>query len=161
MEYTAVKCGNMPPLPRGWVWSWSTLRDVRWPSALVSWTHNCSYTVTSFFSVAFLLVIEAAYIFCRNWLWSTNLTSLHTDRFHAALPVSDNRILVCGGCSSIGALQDVHIFNTGELVPLTPWYYFCHICVYIKHAMRLFPLRNENVERSAISCARLQASRRT
>lgn len=36
------------------------------------------------------------------------------DRFHAALPVSDNRILVSGGCSAIGALQDVHIFNTGE-----------------------------------------------
>ncbi|XP_039641661.1 rab9 effector protein with kelch motifs isoform X2 [Perca fluviatilis] len=49
MEYTAVKCGNMPPLPRG---------------------------------------------------------------FHAALPVSDNRILVSGGCSAIGALQDVHMFNT-------------------------------------------------
>ncbi|XP_028251771.1 acyl-CoA-binding domain-containing protein 5 isoform X2 [Parambassis ranga] len=49
MEYTAVKCGNMPPLPRG---------------------------------------------------------------FHAAVPVSDNRILVSGGCSAIGALQDVHIFNT-------------------------------------------------
>ncbi|XP_031134579.1 rab9 effector protein with kelch motifs isoform X1 [Sander lucioperca] len=49
MEYTAVKCGNMPPLPRG---------------------------------------------------------------FHAALPVSDNKILVSGGCSAIGALQDVHIFNT-------------------------------------------------
>ncbi|XP_034381161.1 tip elongation aberrant protein 1 isoform X1 [Cyclopterus lumpus] len=49
MEYTAVKYGNMPPLPRG---------------------------------------------------------------FHAALPVSDNRILVSGGCSAIGALQDVHIFNT-------------------------------------------------
>ncbi|XP_069008952.1 LOW QUALITY PROTEIN: rab9 effector protein with kelch motifs, partial [Embiotoca jacksoni] len=32
--------------------------------------------------------------------------------FHAALPVSDNRILVSGGCSAIGALQDVHIFNT-------------------------------------------------
>ncbi|XP_028995060.1 uncharacterized protein zgc:163014 isoform X2 [Betta splendens] len=49
MEYTAVKCGNLPPLPRG---------------------------------------------------------------FHAALPVSDNRILVSGGVSAIGALQDVHIFNT-------------------------------------------------
>ncbi|XP_075874300.1 kelch domain-containing protein 1 isoform X2 [Nelusetta ayraudi] len=48
MEYTAVRCGNMPPLPRG---------------------------------------------------------------FHAALPVSDNRILVCGGCSAIGALQDVHVYN--------------------------------------------------
>jgi len=35
-------------------------------------------------------------------------------RFHAALPVLDNRILVSGGCSAIGALQDVHIFNTGE-----------------------------------------------
>ncbi|XP_008281365.1 RING finger protein B [Stegastes partitus] len=49
MEYTAVMCGSMPPLPRG---------------------------------------------------------------FHAALPVSDNRILISGGCSAIGALQDVHIFNT-------------------------------------------------
>uniref|UniRef100_UPI0037E7D7C9 rab9 effector protein with kelch motifs n=1 Tax=Semicossyphus pulcher TaxID=241346 RepID=UPI0037E7D7C9 len=49
MEYTAVKCGNMPPLPRG---------------------------------------------------------------FHAAVPVADNRILISGGCSAIGALQDVHIFNT-------------------------------------------------
>ncbi|XP_054652829.1 uncharacterized protein zgc:163014 isoform X2 [Dunckerocampus dactyliophorus] len=49
MEYTAVKCENMPPLPRG---------------------------------------------------------------FHAALPVSDNRILVSGGCSTIGTLQDVHVFNT-------------------------------------------------
>lgn len=48
MEYTAVKCENMPPLPRG---------------------------------------------------------------FHAALPVSDDRILVSGGCSAIGALQDIHIFN--------------------------------------------------
>ncbi|XP_053290877.1 uncharacterized protein zgc:163014 [Pleuronectes platessa] len=49
MEYTAVKCGNMPPLPRG---------------------------------------------------------------FHAAVPVSDNRILISGGCSSIGTLQDVHVFST-------------------------------------------------
>ncbi|KAG7238567.1 hypothetical protein INR49_030840 [Caranx melampygus] len=32
--------------------------------------------------------------------------------FHAALPVSDNRILISGGCSAIGALQDVHIFST-------------------------------------------------
>uniref|UniRef100_A0A3B4Y9H9 Zgc:163014 n=1 Tax=Seriola lalandi dorsalis TaxID=1841481 RepID=A0A3B4Y9H9_SERLL len=51
MEYTAVKCGNMPPLPR----------------------------------------------------------------FHAALPVSDNRILVSGGCSAIGALQDLHIFSTTNM----------------------------------------------
>ncbi|XP_072313840.1 uncharacterized protein [Eucyclogobius newberryi] len=48
MEYTAVKCENMPPLPRG---------------------------------------------------------------FHAAVPLSDNRILVSGGCSAIGVLQDVHIYN--------------------------------------------------
>ncbi|TWW72148.1 rab9 effector protein with kelch motifs [Takifugu flavidus] len=48
MEYAAAKCGNMPPLPRG---------------------------------------------------------------FHAAAPVSGNRILVCGGCSAIGALQDVQIIN--------------------------------------------------
>ncbi|XP_038147282.1 rab9 effector protein with kelch motifs [Cyprinodon tularosa] len=32
--------------------------------------------------------------------------------FHAAVPVSDNRILISGGCSAIGALQDVHVFNT-------------------------------------------------
>uniref|UniRef100_A0A8C8FKY5 Uncharacterized protein n=1 Tax=Oncorhynchus tshawytscha TaxID=74940 RepID=A0A8C8FKY5_ONCTS len=31
--------------------------------------------------------------------------------YHAALPVSDNRMLVSGGCSAIGALQDIHIFN--------------------------------------------------
>lgn len=37
-------------------------------------------------------------------------------RFHAALPVSDNRILVCGGCSAIGALQDVHVFNMGTFL---------------------------------------------
>lgn len=37
-------------------------------------------------------------------------------RFHAAVPVSGNRILVCGGCSAIGALQDVQIINIGELV---------------------------------------------
>lgn len=47
---------------------------------------------------------------------------LYMDRFHAALPVSDNRILVSGGCSAIGALQDVHIFNTGECRAI-------HICV--------------------------------
>uniref|UniRef100_A0A3P8UJS7 Zgc:163014 n=1 Tax=Cynoglossus semilaevis TaxID=244447 RepID=A0A3P8UJS7_CYNSE len=32
-------------------------------------------------------------------------------RFHAALPVTDNRIVVSGGCSSIGVLRDVHVFN--------------------------------------------------
>ncbi|KAK5614442.1 hypothetical protein CRENBAI_024355 [Crenichthys baileyi] len=32
--------------------------------------------------------------------------------FHAAAPVLDNRILISGGCSAIGALQDVHVFNT-------------------------------------------------
>ncbi|KAF7704395.1 rab9 effector protein with kelch motifs [Silurus meridionalis] len=31
--------------------------------------------------------------------------------FHAALPVSDNRVLISGGCSALGALQDLHIFN--------------------------------------------------
>ncbi|XP_056101474.1 rab9 effector protein with kelch motifs isoform X1 [Rhinichthys klamathensis goyatoka] len=31
--------------------------------------------------------------------------------FHAALPVSDNRVLISGGCSAIGALQDLHLFN--------------------------------------------------
>ncbi|KAM8834418.1 uncharacterized protein ACB058_017994 [Synchiropus picturatus] len=49
MEYTAVKCGNMAPLPRG---------------------------------------------------------------FHAASAVSDNRVLVSGGCSAVGALSDIHVFNT-------------------------------------------------
>ncbi|CAL8286575.1 unnamed protein product [Lota lota] len=48
MEYTAVRCDNMAPLPRG---------------------------------------------------------------FHAALPVPGNRMLISGGCSSIGDLQDVHVFN--------------------------------------------------
>lgn len=32
--------------------------------------------------------------------------------FHAALPVSDNRVLISGGCSAIGVLQDLHLFNT-------------------------------------------------
>ncbi|KAK3563043.1 hypothetical protein QTP86_014562 [Hemibagrus guttatus] len=31
--------------------------------------------------------------------------------FHAALPVSDNRVLISGGCSALGALQDLHLFN--------------------------------------------------
>lgn len=32
--------------------------------------------------------------------------------FHAAVPMLDKRILISGGCSAIGALQDVHVFNT-------------------------------------------------
>ncbi|XP_066526166.1 rab9 effector protein with kelch motifs [Hoplias malabaricus] len=32
--------------------------------------------------------------------------------FHAALPVSDNRVLISGGCSTLGALKDLHLFNT-------------------------------------------------
>lgn len=51
MEYAAVKCGNRPPLARG---------------------------------------------------------------FHAALPVSDDRVLVSGGSSAVGALQDVHVFNISK-----------------------------------------------
>uniref|UniRef100_A0A672N3Q3 Zgc:163014 n=1 Tax=Sinocyclocheilus grahami TaxID=75366 RepID=A0A672N3Q3_SINGR len=31
--------------------------------------------------------------------------------FHAALPVSDNRVLISGGCSAVGALKDFHLFN--------------------------------------------------
>ncbi|XP_019909984.3 tip elongation aberrant protein 1 isoform X3 [Esox lucius] len=31
--------------------------------------------------------------------------------YHAALPVSHNRMMISGGCSAIGALQDIHIFN--------------------------------------------------
>ncbi|KAI4879791.1 hypothetical protein NFI96_027197 [Prochilodus magdalenae] len=31
--------------------------------------------------------------------------------FHAAVPVSDNRVLISGGCSALGALQDLHLFN--------------------------------------------------
>ncbi|XP_061088061.1 uncharacterized protein zgc:163014 isoform X2 [Conger conger] len=31
--------------------------------------------------------------------------------FHAAVPVSDNRMLISGGCSAIGALQDLHVFH--------------------------------------------------
>ncbi|KAG1935865.1 acyl-CoA-binding domain-containing protein [Pimephales promelas] len=37
--------------------------------------------------------------------------------FHAALPVSDNRVLISGGCSAIGALQDLHLFNIGLSFP--------------------------------------------
>lgn len=51
------------------------------------------------------------------------------DRFHAALPVSDNRILVSGGCSAIGALQDVHIFNTGEQVFFVFFFFFSIIAI--------------------------------
>nr|XP_015205842.1 PREDICTED: uncharacterized protein LOC102689185 [Lepisosteus oculatus] len=31
--------------------------------------------------------------------------------FHAAVPVSDYKILISGGCSTNGALQDIHLFN--------------------------------------------------
>ncbi|KAL4613155.1 hypothetical protein GN956_G23100 [Arapaima gigas] len=31
--------------------------------------------------------------------------------FHAAVPVGNNRVLISGGCSAIGALQDAHVFN--------------------------------------------------
>ncbi|KAM6961228.1 RING finger protein B [Aplochiton taeniatus] len=31
--------------------------------------------------------------------------------FHAALPVCDDRMLISGGCSTIGALQDLFIYN--------------------------------------------------
>ncbi|XP_060790234.1 rab9 effector protein with kelch motifs isoform X3 [Neoarius graeffei] len=31
--------------------------------------------------------------------------------FHAALPMSDNRVLISGGCSALGALQDLYLFN--------------------------------------------------
>ncbi|XP_018619713.2 acyl-CoA-binding domain-containing protein 4 isoform X1 [Scleropages formosus] len=31
--------------------------------------------------------------------------------FHAAVPVGDNRVLISGGCSALGALQDAHLFN--------------------------------------------------
>lgn len=55
------------------------------------------------------------------------LPCLYVNRFHAALPVSDNRILVSGGCSAIGALQDVHIFNTGECL--------CDFQLIIEHAV--------------------------
>ena len=55
------------------------------------------------------------------------------DRFHAALPVSVNRILVSGGCSAIGALQDVHIFNTGEFLPLTSDYIYYMIIRFVFH----------------------------
>lgn len=58
------------------------------------------------------------------------------DRFHAALPVSDNRILVSGGCSAIGALQDVHIFNTGEQVFL--FCFFSSVLLDLKNMVCLF-----------------------
>lgn len=85
MEYTAAKCGNMPPLPRGWVQTPGQPED----SSVVSWSQN-------------------------NLLGFVSMTS-----FHAAVPVSGNRVLVCGGCSAIGALQDVHIVNIGESVTET------------------------------------------
>lgn len=85
MEYTSAKCGNMPPLPRGWVRASGQPEDI----SLLSWRQN-------------------------NLLGFVSMT-----RFHAALPVSGNRILVCGGCSAIGALQDVHIVNIGESVTQT------------------------------------------
>lgn len=56
------------------------------------------------------------------------------DRFHAALPVSDNRILVSGGCSAIGALQDVHIFNTGEQVFVFVLFFFFSIIAILHEA---------------------------
>ncbi|XP_036397395.1 ras guanine nucleotide exchange factor F [Megalops cyprinoides] len=31
--------------------------------------------------------------------------------FHAAVPVSNNKMLISGGCSAIGALQDLHLFH--------------------------------------------------
>ncbi|KAJ8341590.1 hypothetical protein SKAU_G00338810 [Synaphobranchus kaupii] len=31
--------------------------------------------------------------------------------FHAAVPVSDNRMVISGGCSAIGALRDLHVFH--------------------------------------------------
>ncbi|KAG9336453.1 hypothetical protein JZ751_002800 [Albula glossodonta] len=31
--------------------------------------------------------------------------------FHAAVPVSENRMMISGGCSAIGALQDLHVFH--------------------------------------------------
>lgn len=57
------------------------------------------------------------------------------DRFHAALPVSDNRILVSGGCSAIGALQDVHIFNTGER---GFFFFFSSVLLDLKNMVCLF-----------------------
>lgn len=59
------------------------------------------------------------------------------DRFHAALPVSVNRILVSGGCSAIGALQDVHIFNTGEFLQLTS---DCIYYIIIKYGLCLIDI---------------------
>uniref|UniRef100_A0A673KGR8 Zgc:163014 n=1 Tax=Sinocyclocheilus rhinocerous TaxID=307959 RepID=A0A673KGR8_9TELE len=40
--------------------------------------------------------------------------------FLAALPVSDNRVLISGGCSAVGALKDLHLFNIGLLLILKP-----------------------------------------
>lgn len=63
------------------------------------------------------------------------------DRFHAAVPVLDNRILISGGCSAIGALLDVHIFNLGEFWSFslfkislcfikTKWNFFSDTCMW-------------------------------
>lgn len=56
-----------------------------------------------------------------SWRQNNFLGFVFLTRFHAAVPVSGNRILVCGGCSAIGALQDVHIVNIGESVAQTAW----------------------------------------
>lgn len=145
MEYTAVKCGNMLPLPRGWVQDCSTLRDVTdvaicflylWglgqtglhlitiTSPFIILQFLCFYSFSLYISVK---LYDWAYplLLYRNWQFNSestyrNLQSLCMYRFHAALPVSDNRILISGGCSAIGALQDVHIYNIGEFVPLIP-----------------------------------------
>lgn len=67
-----------------------------------------------------------------SYIFSSDLKLLNANRFHAALPVSDNRILVSGGCSAVGALQDLHIFNMGL------WWYFINNSLF--HSMFLIQL---------------------
>lgn len=88
---------------------------------------NCIWITPSFFIVSWIFfnIKRKEIKYCVGTGFRTvmeqmeKLPYLYMDRFHAALPVSDHKILVCGGCSAIGALQDVHIFNTGEFVPVT------------------------------------------
>ncbi|XP_007549387.1 tip elongation aberrant protein 1 isoform X4 [Poecilia formosa] len=73
--------------------------------------------------------------------------------FHAAAPVLDNRILISGGCSAIGALQDVHVFNTDTSMwssvacPL--------LCSKPRAGHSMINLQTEQVENRNIKCTLL------
>lgn len=93
-----------------------------------------------------------------SWRQNNLLASASMTRFHAALPVSGNQILVCGGCSAIGALLDVHIFNIGESVTQTaPIACGDHKNLFfLPPSLSLF--RHQHMELGVLSCTLLQAS---